>query len=219
MAGRRKTKKDGSAYPSSTGKVRKVRADQTIWRKKLQQSRLKFDDPQKQTYLTELASHGLKGRAAAAAGVCSQTVNDHCNNDDDFSEAVDEAIDTYRDGVVEEVSRRGKVGWDEAVWQKGMQALMPVTDDDGNVLYTGEGESRRPVMRPASVRKFSDPLLILEAKRVDPAYREKQTIDLNPEGGGVLVAPARISPEEWVAREMEKNKSRRPPEGVTPKDD
>lgn len=35
------------------------------------------------------------------------------------------------------------------------------------------------------------------------------------EGVGVLVAPAQITPEEWIARAEEENKHRKPPIGVS----
>ncbi len=194
--------------PSSTGKVRNVKADQTTWRTKLQASRIKFDDAQKQRYLACLREQGLKGRAAQAAGVSQQTVNTHRENDPDFDEAVEAALEEYNDLVSGEVGRRGKDGWLEPVFQKGMQALVAVVDPKtGEVLY--DKDSGKPRMRLSYIRKFSDRLLELEAKRVNTGYRDKQTIDLNNTGGGVLVAPAGMSPEEAVAEGERANEEAR----------
>lgn len=204
-------------FPSSTGK-RRPRVDQTNWRTRMQQSRIKFDDDQKGVYLRHLSKHGLKGRAAKTAGISNQTINNHRDNDPDFSEAFDAAVDTYRDVVANEVGRRGHVGWLEPVYGKSGRVLDYVIDVKGRVLMTDEEGSRRyvdehedkeamrPVLVPASIRKFSDQCLLAEAKRVEPAYRERQTIDLNQAGGGVLVAPADVTPEQWVADLEQENK-------------
>lgn len=169
-----KGKSRKGTQPSSTGKVRNVKADQTTWRVKLQQSRLKFDDEQKALYLTELAQHGLKGRAAQAAGVCPNTVNMHADNDEDFSEARTLAIEEYRDKVVDHVGTLVLEGIEVRKYDK-----------EGNLI-----EERRD---------FPIPLITLEARRVEPGYRDKQTIDLNTTGaGGVLLAPAGRSPEEAI---------------------
>jgi len=39
------------------------------------------------------------------------------------------------------------------------------------------------------------------------------------ENAGYIVVPAYISPEDWIARELEKNKTRKPPPGVDDIDD
>ncbi|MEE8372946.1 MAG: hypothetical protein V3R87_04490 [Dehalococcoidia bacterium] len=170
--------------PSSTGK-KNPEADQTNWRKKLQQSRLKFDDEQKYIYLEHLAAHGLKGRAAGVSGVCSYTVNKHIKNDPDFEEAVNEAIETYNDTVGDEVRRRGVEGFLKPIFYKGARVIEPILDEDGVQLTTEDGQPR---YRYCDVMEHSDRMLELEAKRTNPAYRDKQTIDLNATGG-VLVVP------------------------------
>ena len=201
-------------YPSSTGKVKNVKADQTNWRVKLQQSRIKFDDDQKQVYLVELAKHGLKGRSARAAGVSNQTVRDHMENDEEFATNYEEALEEYRDLLADEVRRRGADGWLEPVYNKDGRVFEPLMDlDKGVVAYHNKNNEMawfpsreaaseeghdRVVMVPAFVRKFSDRMLELDVKRVDPSYRDKQTIDLNNTGGGVLVAPAGMTVEEAI---------------------
>lgn len=189
-----KRKRDGSRFPSSTGK-RRPNVDQTNWRQQLQTSRIKFDDDMKNAYLHNLAECGRKGMAAAMTGVCRLTVNKHIENDPDFAESVDIVIELYNDSIGGEVKRRGCDGWLEAVYVKGVRSIEPVLNEDGSEMLNAEG---KPIFRFVSVRKFSDRLLELEAKRVDPAYRDKQTIDLNTQGGGVLVAPAGMSAEEFI---------------------
>ena len=189
-----KLKKDGTPYPSSTGR-RRPRADQTTWREKLQQSRIKFDDDQKLIFLEHLSETGLKGSAARIAGVSLACVKNHLDNDPEFADEYDHALEDYADKIADEVKRRGQVGWEEPVFFKGQRVTEPVLNKDGTEALNEEG---KPILRYVTVTKFSDRLLELEAKKSNPAYREKQTIDLNASGGGVLVAPAGKTPEEEI---------------------
>ena len=183
------TKKKTTPPPSSTGKVKDVKADQTNWRKQLQKSRIKFDDDQKDVYLKALAGHGLKGRAAKEAGVCPQTVGDHLANDPDFAAQYAAAVDEYRAKFVDHATSLAYDGIEVKKYNK-----------DGDLI-----EERRD---------YPVRLIELELKRIEPGYRDKQTIDLNATGGGVLVAPADMTPEEWIKRQDEKNKTKQPPAGM-----
>lgn len=181
---------------STTGKVHNVKADQTNWRVKLRQSRIKFDDDQKAIYLKALERTGRKGVAAAAADVCPTTAANHIKNDEEFATLSEQALDRYRDRIAAEVYRRGTEGWEEPVYQKGQRVVEPVLDENGVPRVDANGQ---PVYRLASVRRFDTSLLILEAKRVDATYREKQSLDVTSTGGGVLLAPAGMTPEDYMA--------------------
>jgi len=196
MAGKpkQKLKKDGTPYETSTGRVRKVKADQTTWRTKIQQSRIKFDDVQKKIYLEHLARTGLKGRSALVAGVCARTVGTHLENDPDFAEAYEEANDAYRDKFVDHAT---------TLAHDGIQVTK--YDKDGNVI---EERKDYPIR-----------LIELELKRVEPTYRDKQQIDLNTNHAGVLVAPAEMTPEAWIAQQEALNDGKEPPEGYKPPGD
>ena len=187
-------RKNGQRRKSTTGRVKNAVANQSNWRRKLQTSRLKFDDPAKQVYLQHYRETGLKEHSALQAGVSYKTVQNHRENDPDFAEAEAEAFTAYSASIAGEVRRRGRDGWDEAVFNKGVRVIEPILNEDGSQATNEDGA---PLFRYSNVRKFDSGLLILEAKRVIPEYREKQTIDLttNP---GVLVAPADMSPEDWV---------------------
>ena len=189
---KRKSRK--GTQPTSTGK-RRPNVVMDNWLTKLQKSRIKFDDDQAEIYLLELSKYGLKLRAAKAAGVCLQTVANREKNDPDFGIAREEAMETYNDKIGAEVRRRGVDGFEEAIFYKGVRVIEPVLDDDGAQVLNAEGE---PTFRYTSVLKFSDRMLEMESKRTNPAYRDKQTIDLNATGGGVLVAPAGMSAEEYI---------------------
>lgn len=197
MAGRRASTKTKSTTkrrrPSTTGKVKNVPADQTNWRRRLQQAKIKFDDEAKEVYLTTLADCGLKGEAARMAGVCQATVGNHLENDEEFAEAVKEAIEEYSDKISATVRRRGSEGILEPVYQKGARVIDYLLNEDGSVAK--DPETGEPVLVPATIRKFSDRMLELEAKRVNPGYRDKTQVDMDVTGGVLLVRP-QFTPEE-----------------------
>lgn len=161
-------------------------ADQSTWRTKLRTSMLAFDDPAKEIFLDEFAKHGRRKHAADAAGVSLHTVREHIKNDPEFSKAYDNAVDAYRDQFVEHA-----IG-DLAT--NGVAVMAATKDGD---VY----EARRD---------YPIRLIELELKRIDPAYREKQELDITS-GGGVLVVPAAMTPAEWVADQVRKNAERMSP--------
>lgn len=186
-----KRKKNGDPHPSTTGKSNPV-ANQTNWRDKLEATRIKFDDEQKIVYANALAGHGLKGRSAQTAGVCMQTVRKHLENDPDFAELVEEALETYRDKFVDHLTT---LAYDGVLVKK----------------YNKEGELIEERI------DYPIRLIELEAKRVEPGYRDKQQIDINTGNTGVLLAPADKTPEQWVREALEENKTKQPPPGIEDK--
>lgn len=208
----------GRKGTSSTGKRDNVNVAMANWRRQVQIRRVKFDDDQKEIYLTQLAIHGLKGRSAQAAGVSEQTIRNHVEDDPEFAEAYEAATQQYRDMLAAEVTRRGVHGVLKPVYSKGVRALDIMVDDDGAPMYRDKADGRLVKIQevsmmtdverdllldlayaPASIREHSDRLLELDIKRVDPSYRDKSTVDLNTSGGGVMLAPAGMSPEEAIA--------------------
>ncbi len=92
--------------------------------------------------------------AARAAGVHRSTIYLWLEHDQDFSIAFNLAKDNARDVLRAEIKRRGVDGWDEEVYQLGHFA--------------------------GTVRKYSDTLLIFQAKALMPdEYRDRQTVDMN----------------------------------------
>ncbi len=178
---------------TASGRLRRSQApkanpevDQSNWRRKVQTASIRFDDRAKEIFLEEFASHGRKKHAADAAGVTLHTVRNHLKDDPDFAKAYDGAGESYRDQFVQHA-----IG-DLAT--KGVAVMAATKDGD---IY----EARR---------EYPVPLIILELRRIDPAYREKQEIDITS-GGGVLVAPAAMTPAEWVADQERKNAERKNP--------
>ena len=163
-----------SKHRPKTAARHAARADQTNWRTKLQAARLKFDDAAKERYLLVLAQTGFKTRAALAVGVSCQTVATHAENDPDFAEAMQGALDQYHARFMEH--------WDTLVYE-GMDE--PIIG----------GKDRDEVIATKKVYPIN--LIAMEARRVEPGFKERSEIDLKG-GGGVLVVPATADPDEWA---------------------
>lgn len=165
-------------------------ADQTNWRQQLKASRIKFDDKQKRIFLEAILRHGKKMLACKEAGVCLQTVNGHLENDPDFADLYDMTVEERSGRIVEQLEREALEGFTQ-----------PIFDKDGNEI----GEKRI----------YETGLRAMMLKRFDNDYRDRQEIDLKG-SGGVLVVPADISPQDWIAQQLEKNKTSEPPPKILP---
>ena len=95
-------------------------------------------------------------------------------NNPEFAEMMAEAQMEYRDKIAAEVYRRAVEGWD-----------VPIVG----------GQFKDQVV--AHERKFSDRLLEMEAKRVDPGYREKQTVNVGQQGGVIVISASPANKEDW----------------------
>lgn len=195
----------------------------------------KFDERAKQRFLNELAQTGRRYHSAACADTTMLTVRAHLDDDPEFAEAYDVALQDYAEAVQAEVKRRGITGYDEPVFHQGRQGMTPAYDSDGQVIIeqyvwcdpaaaammpdyviptgkvNGEGqvEMAKPKMVPATVRKYSDRMLELEAKRTNPGYREKGSIDMNVKGGILVVgAPTPAEDTESLREEFNNPKGR-----------
>ena len=170
---------------SSTGK-RNPFSDQTNWRELMQDSRIKFDDEAKQIYLREIAEHGRKGDACLAAGITDQTVRKHLDIDPEFATAADVATEAYRDKFVKHAMKLATKGVTSKTY-------------DGKTGKLTSKTIRYPI-----------PLIQMELKRVDHSYRENAQ-SAEEAGGGVLVAPASMSPTEWIEEQEKANEAKDAP--------
>lgn len=133
-----------------------------------------FDDDAKTRFLEVFAETGRITHAAAAAGVTAATVRRHFKKDQAFMEASEEAKGDYRDTIM------------EAVY---MHAVEGVEED----VLGGQFKDRVVTTK----RVWDTRLLAIEAKRVNPEYRETGvSVNVNL---GVLVVPAKMSIDEWEA--------------------
>jgi hypothetical protein len=164
-------------------------AELMSWREKYSDaSKIKFDDKRKAIYLNVLRKTGLRHRSAQAAGVTMQTVNNHLASDEHFKIARDEALAEYADIIQQHAFK---------ISVKGVKKpLLGGKDKDEIVAYE---------------EVYATNILAMEMKRTNPDYKDRQEIDLNHTGGSVLVAPADMTPAEWIKQQTEKNKGKKEP--------
>jgi len=101
-----------------------------------------FTHDRKVAYCKELAKSGEHARAREKVGVCGKTVDKHRLKFPEFDKLVEEAMESYRASLAAEIHRRGVDGWEEPVFQGGIEV----------------GKKQR----------FSDALLLAQAKRHMP---------------------------------------------------
>jgi hypothetical protein len=158
------------------------------WRKKLQLSKVAFDDHKKGIYLAHLAKHGRKMQACLAAGVSRETVARHIEADPEFLAARQEALDQYTDKV------------QELAWK-----LM-----SGGVSKPLIGVDKGTSFVVAYEKLFATNLLAMEMRKTNPEYKDRSEVDVKG-GGGIVIAPAGISSEAFIKQEEERNKDKKEP--------
>ena len=145
------------------------------WRTVIRMSRNKFDDKAKEIFLLEYAKWGRMGESAAAAGVSTQTVRHHMEEDEDFAEAFYLQEQEYQDKLI---------GHHQNLLFNG--TTKKSYDRNGNLVSE---ETIYPIR-----------LIELELKKHDEGYRDKREIKHNV-SGGVLLAPAEMeSIDDWETR-------------------
>lgn len=193
-----KSKAQAEATPKKTiGRPkldkRKVRTseapNQAARRQSLDEKKIEV---KKRIFLQEFRKHGLKGKAAEAAGWKTSTLNYHLDNDPEFVEAMEEAYEASCDALEAEARRRAVQGDKDLVVQSGKVIYMqdPETGEYIRDPLTGD-----PIPVVKTVR--SDRLMetLLKAKRPEQ-FRENVKVDHAVTGGVLLVgAPGLASPE------------------------
>lgn len=134
---------------------------------------VRFTDVKKQAFLEKYAECGRINESARHVGIGLSSVIENRKSDPEFGTAVEEAINKFRDTIEGEVHRRGVTGWEE-----------PVFDfKNGGIMGT--------------VRKHSDKMLEMQAKRHIPAYRPGQTEGDGEQGGVLVIHATPVDPKEW----------------------
>ena len=145
------------------------------WRSVVRMSRTKFDDRAKEIFLREFAKWGRMGEAASAAGVSTQTVRHHMEEDEDFAEALMMQEEEYRDKLISHHQNLLFNGVEKRRYDK-----------EGNLIE--------------ETREYPIRLIELELKKHDEGYREKREFKVE-HNGGVLVTPAEMGTvDEWEQR-------------------
>lgn len=138
-----------------------------------QKPAVSLDADRQKRFLMLYSETGRLCQSAIAVGVHPNTVAGLRKRDPEFDAEVKLAKEIFNESLDQEIVRRGKVGYDKPVFYQGEEV--------------------------AIVREYSDVLLLAAAKRHDPAYRDKQQIDVNHTGGVMIVPGKAKSPDEWVA--------------------
>lgn len=134
-------------------------------------------EERKNTFLEELAEHGIIGQAAKRASLhstrgCLASFYSERERDPDFAQAWDEALAMARGAIEAELHRRGVEGYEEPVWWQGKEV--------------------------GSVTKYSDALLLARIRAIAPEYRPKQQVE---HSGGVEMKPLQL--EELSSRQRD----------------
>lgn len=129
--------------------------------------------------LNHIVNYGVIAHACLSKGVSSRTLDELVKAYPGLAALKDEAKDLYRDKVSRTVHNRAIDGWLEPVFYKG--SLI------------------------GFVRKFSDRMLELQAKRYVPEYRDKSAVDVNVAGGVLVVNSKDISDKEaWIEEQRKR---------------
>lgn len=131
----------------------------------------KFDAEKRKRFLDHFAKNGRLKHAAAFAGVTRQTVLKHRQDDPEFDEAVREAHAQFADKLLQHADKLCLDG-----------APQYSLDRNGNPVLT---KTEYPIA-----------LIQMRLRHLFPEMREQQAIDLNVRGG-VILAPATATSEEW----------------------
>jgi len=142
--------------------------------------RIAFTQQVTANILNHLVNYGVVTHACMSQGVSRRTLNELVKEYPGLSALKDEAKDLYRDKVSRAVHNRAIDGWLEPVFYQGQ--------------LTGY------------VRKFSDRMLELQAKRYVPEYRDRSAMDVNVAGGVLVVNAADIEDKEAWLEEQRKRR-------------
>lgn len=160
--------------------------DWTGWHERFAAAALdkeKFSGDAKAKFLDHFSKFGLKGDAAKAAGVCTQTVNNHIKSDAVFAAAVVECKQWRADRIETQA-------WHVAI--EGVKKPIIGGPDKDQVV--------------AHEIVYATNILAMMMKQSNPEYKEKSEIDLNHAGGGVMLMPAGLTPEQFKQQMDDHNK-------------
>ncbi len=131
----------------------------------------KFTEDRWEIFLQAFAKTGLVNKSAWAADVVPSTITQTRKKHPEFEEMFQLALSDYRESIEQEIHRRAIEGWDEPVYQKGELV--------------------------GTVRRYSDRMLELKAKRHIAEYRDKVTVDQTVRGGVMVVPGQAADADAW----------------------
>lgn len=153
-----------------------------------------FTAVRKNKFLIVLKATGEPPLAAADVGITIKTARVHRSKDLVFRDAWDEAMRQHASVYAKEMYRRGVDGWDEPVFgSQGKDAGMGVI---------------------GWVRKYSDRLLMEQARKHDAAYTPKTRIESTVEhrGAGIDLSRLSVESQDQLREILERELTRVPQE-------
>lgn len=142
-----------------------------VTRYKMMTDQFKINDDTKRIFLENLAEHGRTGTASRISGISHATIKKHIEKDPEFGQAVAEAMECYKDRLIAHHQNLVFNGTLKTTYGK-----------DGAIVSE---EQIYPIR-----------LIELELKKHDEGYRDKKDVTVSVRGG-VLIAPATVSMEDW----------------------
>lgn len=159
--------------------------------------------PWRKAFLAALSEYPVVQHACDVVGIERSTAYRARHADEDFATAWDDAMEAGVDRAEREAFRRGVVGFEEPVIDKGRLAYVydRVVDEDGKVDFMPRlDENGQPI--PLTVRKHSDALLSLILKgRRKKVYAERT--ELTGADGGPVKAVDETARSARIAALME----------------
>lgn len=154
-----------------------AKATLSDWRKKFKgTSESTFDDIEKASFLKLFAVTGRFHHCCAAVDNTATTVRRHLKEDKEFKEAYEQARGIYKDKVHEQAQKLAITGVEK-----------PIIG----------GRFRDEIVAYETI--YSSSILAMEMKRTNPEYKESHKVDLNAQGG-VMLIPAGMTLGEWQAK-------------------
>ena len=182
-ASKKKVKKKSGmakAVAKATKKARARKKKQVAavsgWRKDIAEDRIQFTDDKKEGFCKAYANCGRMYQAAKKVGVTYECVRSHLKIDLEFQTLFEEARQAYADKVHQTVELVAIEGVDKPI----------VGGRNKDRIITYE-------------KVFATNILAMEMKRTNPEYREKSEVDVNVQGG-VLLIPAPMTQEAWIEK-------------------
>lgn len=139
---------------------------------------MRFSTPVILHILNSLCNCGVVYMAVCEKGVSYSQWHRLCKEFKGLKALQQEALELYREKISMVVHSRATNGWLEPVFYKGTLA--------------------------GHIRKFSDRLLELQAKRHVPEYRERGALDVNVSGGVLVVNSSDINKEKWLEEQRKR---------------
>jgi len=151
------------------------------WREKFRDGgQTKFDDIEKASFLKIFTITGRFHHSCAAVDTTAKTVRAHLKQDKEFNEAYEQARGVYKDKVHEQAQKLAITGVEK-----------PIIG----------GRFRDEIVAYETV--YSSSILAMEMKRTNPEFKDSHKVDLNAQGG-VMLIPAGMTLGEWQAKNEKK---------------